>query len=237
MHKAVETEAPRNLILAALPEVEMRVFRQSGKKIHLPAGKRLLEADAKQDSVFFPTTAVISLLGVTQDGLSIETGMIGREGMVGMTRFFGQDTPPVLCVVQQSGEVCQMPAKVVRGARLTSLERMLLRYSSHRMIELAQSAVCNKFHLARQRVCRWLLTSQDRRGLSEMECTQESLAELVGARRPVVASLLGALQGERAIEYRRGSLSILDRSYLERCACECYDIMASATARFVTSLQ
>jgi hypothetical protein len=237
MHKAVEMQAPRNLILAALPEDEMRVFRQSGKKIYLHAGKGLVQGDGRQDSVLFPTTAVISLLGVTQDGLSIETGMIGREGMVGMSRFLGQDTPPVVCIVQHGGEVCQMPAKVVRGTRLSSLERMLLRYSSHRIIELAQSAVCNKFHLARQRLCRWLLTSQDRTGLSEMEFTQEALAGLLGARRPVVASLLGALQDEHAIEYRRGSLSILDRRALEQCACECYDITASATARFMASLQ
>src|SRR3954453_21107646 len=104
MHKAVEMQAPRNLILAALPEDEMRVFRQSGKKIYLHAGKGLVQGDGRQDSVLFPTTAVISLLGVTQDGLSIETGMIGREGMVGMSRFLGQDTPPVVCIVQHSGE-------------------------------------------------------------------------------------------------------------------------------------
>jgi CRP-like cAMP-binding protein len=234
--ETVASFSDRNLILLALPERERQIFRDQGQSIQVHTGKILQEAGSPGDSVFFPSGAVLSLLGLTEDGLSVEVGLIGCEGMVDVPHFFGQSIQPLQCVVQQDGDVCFMSASVVREARMTSLQAILMRYSNYRMIELAQSAVCNKFHLARQRLCRWLLSARDRADTDDMDFTQDVLAAMIGARRPVVTRLIGALQAERTLAYRRGCLSILHRSQLEQCACECYDIISCASARFVDSL-
>ena len=237
MAKATDICSQSNLILAALPEDEMHVFRERGDKRYVRNGQTLQEAGEKTETLFFPTTTVLSLLGVTQEGLSVETGLIGQEGMVGLPQYFGGRTQPLQCLVQHSGEVCQIPAHVIREARLSSLQMLLLWYSNYRLIELAQSAICNKFHLVRQRFSRWILTAQDRIRAPELEFTQDMLSAMVGARRPVVATLAGKMQDEGLIRYHRGSVSILDRPGLEEAACECYEIMSDALHEFVVSLR
>jgi CRP-like cAMP-binding protein len=237
METGVVRSSGRNLILLALPECERKILRDQGQSIQVHIGKILQEAGSQGDSVFFPSGAVLSLLGFTEEGLSVEVGLIGCEGMADVSHFFGKSVQPLQCIVQQGGEVCQMPASIVREARMTSLQAILLRYSNYRMTELAQSAVCNKFHSARQRLCRWLLSARDRANTDDLEFTQDVLAAMIGARRPVVTTVIGALQAEGALAYRRGHLSILNRPQLEQCACECYEIMSCALIRFVKSLQ
>jgi CRP-like cAMP-binding protein len=229
-------ENRRNLILSALPEQERQVFRDRGQSIQVHVGKTLQGSGLGNGSVFFPSGAVLSLIGLTEQGLSLEIGLIGCEGMVGISHFLGSSIQPLQCIVQLSGEVCLMPVSVIREARMTSLQAILLRYANIRMIELAQSAVCNRFHLARQRLCRWLLSAHDRADADDLEFTQEMLAAMIGARRPVVTMLIGAMQAEGILAYRRGCLSILKRAQLEQCGCECYGIMANAMAKFVESL-
>ena len=228
---------PRNLILAALPSGEMQLFREQGQKVSVHEGKTLQGAGQEAQWLFFPTSAVLSLLGVTQDGLSVETGLVGREGMVGFSQYYGHSGQLLECQVKHKGDVCQIPAALVRQEQLPGLERLLLGYANYRMAELAQGAVCNRFHLLRQRFCRWLLTAQDRTGKHEMDFTQEMLAAMVGARRPVVASLIGRLQDERLIDYRRGCIVILDRAGLERSACECYAILCDELAGYLGSFR
>jgi len=227
----------RNLILAALPPEEMQLFSREGQKLVVHEGKTLQHAGLASDWLFFPTTAVLSLLAGTGEGLTVETGLVGREGMVGLRQFQGHAAPSLDCVVQRGGELCQIAASPVRRANLTKLETLLLRYANYRVTELAQAAVCNKFHLVRQRFCRWLLTAQDRIGKHEMEFTQETLASMVGARRPVVASLIGILEDEGLIDYRRECITILDRTGLERSACECYGILSTALADYRHTLK
>jgi CRP-like cAMP-binding protein len=236
METGIANASGHNLILSALPEEERQIFRQRGQSIQVQIGKTLQEAGLPGDSVFFPSGAVLSLLGLTEEGLSVEVGLIGSEGMVGISHFFGQSIQLYRCIAQQGGEICQIPVSIIREAHMTSLQAMLLRYATYRMSELAQSAVCNRFHLARQRLCRWLLSAHDRIDSDDLEFTQDVLAAMVGARRPVVTTLIGAMQTEGMLAYRRGHLSILSRTQLERCACECYEIMAGASARFVESL-
>ncbi|HEY6085645.1 MAG TPA: Crp/Fnr family transcriptional regulator, partial [Nitrospira sp.] len=167
-----------NLLLAALPPAEMHVFREQGQKVFLHEGKTVQAAGVDTEWVFFPTTALLSLMGVTQDGLSVETGLVGKEGMVGLQQYFGPHTQPLDCVVQQEGEVCQAPVALLRQANLPTLQRCLLGYANYRLTELAQAAVCNKFHLVRQRFTRWLLTARDRSGKDHMEFTQELLSAM-----------------------------------------------------------
>lgn len=237
MQALTENLSQRNWILAALPQNEMEIFHERGQKIVLHEGKTLLETGWGVESAFFPATAVVSLIGLTQEGKAIELGLVCREGVIGLPLFFGGPAQPLLqCQVQHGGEVCQIPMHVIREAHLRVLQALVCRYANYRLAELAQSAICNKFHSVRQRFCRWLLTTQDRSGKHELDFTQEMLAAMIGARRPVVTALIGLLQEERLIDYRRGCISILHRSGLYQSACECYAILSEALAEYQRSL-
>jgi CRP-like cAMP-binding protein len=234
---ASSVSSPKNLILAALPQGEMRIFSERGEKVYLPQGMVVQDSGASVESLFFPTTAVISLMALTRDGFSVESGLVCQEGMVGLSYMFGRQTQPLECVVQKSGEACRMSATLMREARLSALQTLLFHYSNYRIAELAQLAICNTFHVLRQRFSRWLLTVQDRTGLDRLEFTQEFLSTMVGARRPVVSALLRRLQREGLIEYGRGGIAILDRSRLEASTCECYGLIARAMQEYVLALQ
>ncbi|BFU94914.1 MAG: putative Cyclic nucleotide-binding protein [Nitrospira sp.] len=225
----------RNAILAALPEKELRLVREWGHRVSFHEGKILQSAGTACEWLFFPTSAALSLMAVTQDGLSIETGLIGQEGMVGLLQFSGSRSQSLECMVQHGGMACQLSSSV-RRAQLPTLYELVLRYAGYRLAELAQTAICNRFHLVRQRLSRWLLTAQDRTGQQELEFTQEMLSAIVGARRPVVTSLIGRMQSEGLIEYRRGCLVIQDRPGLETSSCECYGILCDALAEYLQSL-
>lgn len=234
MKPATEIHPSRNLILAALPDHELQLFRDHGQHLYVKAGEPLHNTD---ECVYFPTTALISLLSTTQEGLSIEAGMICHEGMLGLGHFLGNTRQVLQCVVQRSGEVCRMSPHFIRHSGMVALQRMLFLYSNYRLTELAQSAVCNKFHRVRQRFSRWLLTAQDRIGNVQMQFSQEMLSAMLGARRPVVTSLIGDLQNEGLIETHRLSISIVDRPGMERAACECYAILAEALRDYLSCLR
>jgi Crp-like helix-turn-helix protein len=234
--KSSKNQEPHNLLLDALPDHEMIIFRDSGQKVVVHEGKILPASTLDAEWLFFPTTAVLSLMAMTRDGLTVETSLVGREGLVGLAPFFNQHHHTLECMVQHGGEVCQISADVVRRARLPTLHRLLLRYAGYHLSELAQAAVCNRFHLVRQRFSRWILTANDRTSKHEMDFTQEMLSAIVGARRPVVASLIGRMEDEGLIEYRRGCLAITNRAGLERAACECYGILFKAMTEFLTTV-
>jgi len=227
---------PGNLILAALPDGEMQIMREQGQTVSVHEGKMLQAAGGPADSLLFPTTAALSLIAVTQDGRSVETGLVGREGMVGLPQFFGHHAQPLECMTQHGGELCQFPTTAIRQATLPTLQLLLFRYANYRLAELAQAAVCNKFHFVRQRLSRWLLTAQDRTGKGELDFTQEMLSAIVGARRPVVTSLIGRMEDEGLIEYRRGCVKVVNRSGLEQAACECYGILSKTMSEFLRAL-
>lgn len=231
-----KNQEPHNLLLTALPRTEMTIFKDSGQKVVVHEGKILHATTTDAEWLFFPTTAVLSLMAMSGDGLTVETSLVGREGLIGLAQFFTHHHQTHECMVQHGGEVCQISAEVVRRSRLPTLHRLLLRYAGYHISELAQAAVCNRFHLVRQRFSRWLLTAQDRTSKHEMDFTQEMLSAIVGARRPVITSLIGEMEKEGLIEYRRGCLAITNRAGLERAACECYGILSKSLSEFLTTL-
>jgi len=237
MEQSTEQDRPecRNAILGALPEDELQLVRERCQRVSVHEGKILQPAGTPCEWLFFPAGAALSLMAVTQDGLSIETGLIGQEGMVGLLQFAGYRSQSLECMVQHGGTVYQLSSSL-RWAQWPVLHELVLRYAGYRLAELAQTAICNRFHLVRQRLSRWLLTACDRTGKQELEFTQEMLSAMVGARRPVVTSLIGRMQSEGLIEYRRGCLIIQDRSRLETASCECYGILCDALAEYLRGL-
>jgi len=180
------------------------------------------------DYAYFPVDAVISLVGTTLDGSGVEIGMVGREGFLGLPILFGRSIHPYQSTVQYPGTAWQVPGPVLQQALHTSrsLREQLLRYTSVRFVQLAQTAICYRFHTLEQRLCRWLLSMQDRLQSNEIRLTHEGLAQLIGGRRPTINTITNALKRSGFVEYRRGSLLILDRNALERRSCECYGIIA-----------
>jgi CRP-like cAMP-binding protein len=182
------------------------------------------------DYAYFPVEAIISLAGATLDGLSVEIGMVGHEGYLGLPILFGKPIHLYQATVQHHGSALRIPAGVLQEALHAShsLREQLLRYSSVRFVQLAQTAVCHRFHSLEQRLCRWLLSMHDRVRSDEIQLTHEALAQLIGGRRPTINMITNGLKKAGIVEYRRGSLVILDRIAMERLACECYRIMAQA---------
>lgn len=227
----------RNAILEALPAEERRLLREHGETVELKHGTALYHQGTRVNYGYFPTSGLLSLLGMTQEGHSIELVVVGREGFLGLPILFSDGIQPSFCMVEQTATACRVPAEVIRGSPFDGLRRILLRYAALRMTALSQTAVCNQFHSLKQRLCRWLLTAHDRTGLADLEFTQELLSSMLGARRPVVTVFARRLQKDGAIRYRRGCITILDRGRLEQCACECYAAVQVQVAEFLGRLQ
>lgn len=189
------------------------------------------------DYAYFPIEAVISLAGSTRDGLSVEIGMVGREGYLGLPILFGKPIHLYQATVQHPGSSLRIPGGVLQDALHTSrsLREQLLRYTSVHFAQLAQTAVCHRFHSLEQRLCRWLLSMHDRVRGNEILLTHEGLAQLIGGRRPTINMITNGLKKAGIVESRRGSLVILDRTAMERLACECYRIIAQAIRDLSTS--
>jgi CRP-like cAMP-binding protein len=180
------------------------------------------------DYAYFPVDAIISLVGGTIDGLGVEVGMVGQEGYVGLPILFGKPIHIYQSTVQHPGMLWRVPGTVLQDALHVSrsLREQLLRYTTVRFVQLAQTAVCHRFHPLEQRLCRWLLSVQDRLRSSEISLTHEWLGQLIGGRRPTISTITNDLRKSGVIELRRGSLVILDRTALEQLSCECYRIIA-----------
>jgi len=226
-----------NAILAALSPDDHRIISDHGETVELQIGAVLYHVGDPMDSVYFPTSGLISLLGTTQEGHSVEVGAIGREGFLGLPLLLGHDRQQHLALMEQSGAACRVPAAALKDTPLESLRRAGMLYAHLRIVELSQSALCNRFHPLQQRLCRWLLTSHYRTGSDKLEFTQEVLSHMLGAGRPVVTIMARRLQQEGAIEYRRGCITILDCGRLQACACECYGVVRTELETYLTRLR
>ena len=220
-----------NQLLAALPQKEYQRLRRHLKEIPLVFEDILYQPDSIISDVYFPGSGIISLLAGVKERATIEVGMVGREGMVGLPIFMGVKTSRNLAVVQGAGSAMSMKATVLRQECNDggSLPRILQRYTHSVLTQISQSAVCNQFHAVDARLARWLLMTHDRVDQDEFRVTQEFLSNMLGVRREGVSKAAGDLQRGNLISYSRGRLKVLNRRALEAVACSCYELIKNET--------
>jgi CRP-like cAMP-binding protein len=217
----------QNHLLAALPAEDFERVRAKLKLVSLPLGEVLYEAGRRQRAVYFPTTAIVSLLYMLADGASAEIAVVGNEGIIGVSLFMGGETTPSRAVVQSAGYAYRLPGKFLKEefTRGGTMQNLLLRYTQALLTQMAQTAVCNRHHSLDQQLCRWLLLSLDRLIGNDLIMTQELIANMLGVRREGVTEAAGNLQNAGLIRYSRGHITVLDRPGLEARTCECYAVV------------
>ena len=218
-----------NQLLAALPHAEFQRWLTQLELIELPLGLVLYESSSEEKYVYFPTTAIVSLLYVMENGDSAEIAVVGNEGIVGISLFMGGNSTPSRAVVQSAGQGFRLKAQTMKDEfdRAGPLLHLLLRYTQALITQMAQTAVCNRHHSLDQQLCRWLLMSMDRLQGNEITMTQELIANMLGVRREGVTEGARKLQDAGLIRYARGRISVLDRVGLEKRSCECYAVVKS----------
>ncbi len=217
----------RNHLLAALPESDWQRWMLELEPIDMPLSQVLYESDATLSHVYFPTTAIVSLLYVMQNGSSAEIAVVGNEGLVGISLLLGGESTPSRAVVQSAGMGLRMKAQTIKKefGRSIPVLHVLLRYTQALLTQMAQTAVCNRHHTLEQQLCRWLLLSLDRLAGDEIAMTQELIANMLGVRREGVTEAARKLQKAGLIDYSRGHIKVLNREGLEKITCECYAVV------------
>ncbi|MGV8991575.1 MAG: Crp/Fnr family transcriptional regulator [Thiobacillus sp.] len=229
----------QNHLLAALPTAEFDALAAYLELVPLRLGESLYEPGEKLQHAYFPTTAIVSLHYVTESGASAETAGVGNEGVVGVSLFMGGETTPSSAVVQTAGHAYRMEGQRLKEefSRAGLFQRLLLRYTQALMTQMAQTAVCNRHHSLVQQLCRWLLLTLDRSPTNELIMTQELVASMLGVRREGITEAAGKLQRAGLISYRRGHISVLDRTGLESHACECYAVVKKELIRLLPDVK
>ena len=224
-----------NQILAAMPHAVRERLSPHLKLVPMPLGAVIHEAGAPQTHVHFPIDCVVSMLYVLGNGGTAEVAIIGDDGIVGMPVITGGSRSPHRAIVQAAGTSLVMPAGLLREEfeRAEAAQQILLRYSQALMVQIGQTAVCNRHHSLDQQLCRWLLMSVDRLPSNDLTMTQELIANMLGVRREGVTEAAGKLQQTGAIRYQRGRITILDRAQLERLSCECYEAVRREYSRLL----
>jgi CRP-like cAMP-binding protein len=227
------SDAARNLILCALPPAELGHLLPHLQPVTFSLGQVVYEPGERINYSYFPTDSVISLLYTTQDGTTVEMGLVGNEGVLGVALFLGGESTCSRALVPIAGDAFRLPAKLLQEefAHAGALQHLLLRYALTLITQISQTAVCNRLHSVEQRLCRWLLLCHDRKNRSEFLMTQELIANMLGGRRESVTVAAGRLQDAGLIHYCRGHITILDRGGLESAACECYHIVEDESDR------
>ena len=225
--------AKHNHLLAALSAAERKRLASHLEPVQMALGEVVYESGRLLDYVYFPTTCIISLLYVMENGSSAEIAIVGNEGLVGISLFMGGETTPSRAVVQSAGHALRLAARYLRAEfnRGGSMQHLLLRYTQSLITQMAQTAVCNRHHSVDQQLCRWLLLSLDRLDSDALVMTQELIANMLGVRREGVTASAGKLQDAGVITYRRGRINVLDRPKLEKMSCECYEVVRKECAR------
>jgi CRP-like cAMP-binding protein len=232
----IATAPPRqNRLLAALPDAEWQRWLPQLEPVELPLGQVLSESGSTQSHVYFPTTAIVSLLYVMENGASAEIAVVGNEGIVGISLFMGGESTPGRAVVQSAGQAYRLAAQAIKDEfnRSGPVMHLLLRYTQALITQMSQTAVCNRHHTLDQQLCRWLLLSLDRLRGNELVMTQELIANMLGVRREGVTEGALKLQQAGLIRYARGHITVLDRPGLEKRACECYGVVRTEYDRLL----
>lgn len=233
-------ENPReNHLLSVLPDVEWDRLAPLLVVVDMPLGHVIYESEDRLDHVYFPTTSIISLLYVMEDGSSAEIAIVGNEGIVGVALFMGGETTPSRAIVQSAGRAYKLSGAAMKQEfnRGGPMQRLLLRYTQSLITQMAQTAVCNRHHSIDQQLCRWLLLSMDRLPSNELRMTQELIANMLGVRRSGVTEAALKLQSAGLIRYRHGHIEVLDRLGLERRVCECYAVVKQECDRLLPDLR
>ncbi len=228
-------EDSTNRLIATMPPATLERWATRLTALDLRAGQVLYEAGVPNQHVYFPITAVVSVLHVLSDGATAEIALIGHEGVVGLSHCIGDGGSPMRAMVQVGGRALRLPFGALRAEfdLPSGAKCVLMRYMQALVVQMAQTAACNRHHSIEQQVCRWLLSSLDRTGGSELHMTQELIGSLLGVRREGVALAAARLQREGAIRYSRGHIHVTDRALLERHTCECYSAVASEYTRLL----
>jgi CRP-like cAMP-binding protein len=225
----------QNHLLDALPPGDYERLAPHLELIPMGLGDVLYESGDQLRYVYFPTTSIISLLYVMEDGASAEIAVVGNEGILGISLFMGGDTTPSRAIVQSAGHGFRLKAEMLKSefGRFGPTMHLLLRYTQALITQMAQTAVCNRHHSVDQQLCRWLLLSLDRLASSELVMTQELIANMLGVRREGVTEAAGKLQDAGLLRYSRGRITVLDRPGLEARSCECYQVVKTEFDRLL----
>jgi CRP-like cAMP-binding protein len=240
MRKPTRVHHPKeNHLLAVMPEADWARLAPHLTPVDLPLGHVVYESGDTLSHVVFPTTAIVSLLYVMEDGASAEIAIVGNEGIVGIALFMGGETTPSRAIVQSAGHGFRLSSQVLKQefARGGPIQRLLLRYTQALITQMAQTAVCNRHHTIEQQLCRWLLLSIDRLPSNELRMTQELIANMLGVRRSGVTEAALKLQGAGVMRYSHGHISVLDRPALEAHACECYAVVKREFDRLLPDVE
>jgi CRP-like cAMP-binding protein len=228
-----------NHLLAALSAADSARLAPDLERVPMLLGQSLYEPGAQLQHAYFPTTAIVSLLYTLESGSSAEIAGVGNEGMLGIALFMGGNTTPSSAVVQTAGHGYRLPARLLKEEfnRAGLMQRLLLRYTQALLTQMCQTSACNRHHSIEQQLCRWLLLTLDRLPSNELIMTQELVASALGVRREGVTEAAGRLQHAGSIRYRRGHITVLDRSGLETRACECYAVVKKELSRLLSDVR
>jgi CRP-like cAMP-binding protein len=216
-----------NHLIAALPASAWARWKAHLEPVQWPLGTVLYEPGTTLGHIYFPTTAIVSLLYVMENGASAEIAVVGNEGLVGISLFMGGESTPSRAVVQSAGAGYAMSAEMIKHEfnHFGPVMHLLLRYTQALITQMSQTAVCNRHHSLDQQLCRWLLLSLDRLQGTELVMTQELIANMLGVRREGVTEAARRLQDAKLISYARGRIQVLNRAGLEQRSCECYAVV------------
>lgn len=234
----------QNHLLAALPAADLEHLAPHLSAVKLPLGEVLYEAGDVLQYAYFPTTSIVSLHYVLENGASSEVVGVGNEGVVGTSLFLGGNAPPSRAIVYTGGEGYRLKARPLMqeferagGRRAGALQHVLLRYTQALMTQVSQTAVCNRHHSVEQQLCRWLLLTLDRLPSSELTMTQELISTMLGVRREGITEAAGNLQQAGIISYRRGHITVLDRAGLESRTCECHAVIKTEFKQLLSDVR
>lgn len=225
----------KNGLLACLPDEDFDALKSYLEVVELPQAKVLCDSGIRPTHVYFPITAVVSLVYVADTGATLEMATVGCDGMVGISVFMGGDSTSSSAVVQRGGTLFRLPSRELQVAfgKGGALQHLFLRYTQSLLNQMTQVAACNRHHSVYQQLCRWLLSNADLSPGSDILQSQEAIAHALGVRREGVTAEAGRLRDEHAICYDRGRITVLDRLKLEAGTCECYSRVRKETDRLL----
>ena len=242
--KTVAHSPNQNHLLAVLPANILDRLTPNLELVPMPLGDVLYESGGQLHHVYFPTTAILSLHYVMENGSMAEIAGVGNEGVLGISLFMGGMTTPSRVIVQTSGFGYRLKAGLMMeefnrtgGRRRGVLHNLLLRYTQALITQMSLTAVCNRHHSVEQQVCRWLLLTLDRLSTNELTITQELIAGMLGVRREGITEIAGNLQRANLISYRRGHITVTNRMGLEKRACECYGVVKKEFHRLLSDVR